>query len=325
MRKIWLGIKAFKKKIAAKRRSFLAARPHRSFKKTRRPRTQPGLINIKQNTIETFKTIWQDKTLFGGLMVVYVVMTSIFVGSIAQADFVELKEATLEVFGGKLDSFDTLVWLVSSTMSGAFSGGLSELQQFLSAALAVFFWLSVIWALRMRFANQKINIRDALYNSGAPVLAYLLVGFFVILQLTPGAFGIAVLSIAQSGGFLQNGVELMMFSGAALLLCCLSVYWLSASLTALVVVTLPQMYPWRALQISSELAIGRRLRLVKHIVALVAMLIVTWAVVLVAVLFIDGLLRFNWLPLLPLAVQVLGAWTIVFTGAYVYRVYRSML
>ncbi|HVI69701.1 MAG TPA: hypothetical protein VM581_04575 [Magnetospirillaceae bacterium] len=258
-------------------------------------------------------------------MTVYVAVTYIFVGGIAQADFIELKEATLQVFGGSVGSLSTVFTLLSSTMSGVFSGGLTELQQFLALLLAVFFWLAVIWALRMRFANQPINVRDALYNSGAPAVAYILVGFFIIMQLTPGAVGLFVLNVAQGGGFLQGGIEIMMFSLAAALLCCLSIYWLSASITALVVVTLPQMYPWRAMQMASELAVGRRLRLVRHILALAAILFLTWTVVLLPMLMLDSWLRFNWLPLMPIAVQALGAWTVLYSATYIYKLYRSML
>ena len=325
MRTFWQAIKRAKQKIAAKRRSFLAARPHRSFRKTRKSRTTPVVVSVKQNTIDSFKAIWHDKKLFGGLMLVYILATSLFVGGIAQADFVDFKEATLQVLGGSLTSVGTLLSLVSSTMSGAFSGGLTELQQFLAMLIAALFWLSIIWALRMRSAEQTIKVRDALYNSGAPIMAYVVVGFIIVLQLTPGAIGVAVLTMAQGGGYLQNGIEFMMFAAAAFLLCCLSIYWLAASVTALVVVTLPQMYPWRALQIASELAIGRRVRLVRHVLALAVMLVLMWAVVLLAVLFVDGWLRFSWLPLLPATVQIMGAWTVLFAAAYVYKVYRSML
>lgn len=325
IKKIWSGLKRFKKKMAAKRRAFLKPRPHRSFKKTRPARTQPALVTVKQNTVDSFKTIWQERRLFTSLMVVYAIATAIFIGAIGQADFVELKEATLQVFGGSFDSVSTLITLLSSTMSGAFSTGLTELQQFLAIMLAASFWLSIIWALRMRFAEQKITMRDALYNSGAPLVSYVIVGFFIIMQLTPGAVGLFVLNVAMGGGFLQGGVEIMMFAVAAFLLCCLSIYWMSASITALVVVTLPQMYPWRAMQMASELAIGRRLRLVRHIVALAATLFVVWSVLLMIILILDAWLRFDWLPLLPVTVQVLSAWTVLYAATYIYRLYRSML
>lgn len=210
-------------------------------------------------------------------------------------------------------------------MSGAFGGELSELQQFLSLLLAVLFWLTIVWALRMRFAKQEFTARDALYSSGTPLVSYVIVGFFIILQLTPGALGLFVFNIAQGGGFLQGGVEVMSFAIAAALLCALSIYWLAGSLVALVLVTLPQMYPWKAMRLSSELAVYRRIRLVGHMFVLAIVLFTAWVVILLPILLLDSLLRWDWLPLVPFFVQALSAVTLVYFSAYVYKLYRSML
>jgi hypothetical protein len=311
--------------LAKKRRAYMAARPHRSFKPTKTPRKRPPIVRIKKNIADTFTTIWQEKRLLFGLGLIYVVATYILVGGVAQADFVALKDATLQVFGGTFSSAGTALSLLTSTMSGAFASSLTELQQFLAVFLGIMFWLTIVWALRMRFADQKIKVRDALYSAGAPVVAYALVGLAIILQLTPGALGIFIFSTAQNGGWIQGGVEVMMFAFGAFLLCCLSIYWLAGSLLALVVVTLPQMYPWRALSISSELVIGRRLRMVGHAGALVAVLFGVWVVVLLPVLLLDGWLRIDWIPLIPIAVQLLGAFTLIYFSTYVYRLYRSLI
>jgi hypothetical protein len=314
-----------KKGIGARRREYLAARPHKSFRKTRLPRTQPSLITIKQNTAGTLALLWRERWLFCKLSLLYAVVTYIFVGGVAQADFVSLKEATVEVFGGSFTALSTVFSLLSSTMSGAFSGTLTELQQFLSLFLAILFWLTIVWALRMQFAQQPFTARDAIYSSATPLVAFLVVGFFVILQLTPGAIGLFIFNVAQGGGYLHNGVEVMAFAAVAILLCALSIYWLAGSLTALVVVTLPQMYPWKAIRIAGELVIFRRVRMVGHILALGIFLLIAWAAVLLPVLLLDSWLRWEWLPLVPIFVQALSAFTLVYLSAYVYKLYRSML
>lgn len=325
MGKIKQKLSGVKKRLGERKRTYLATRPHKSFRKTKLPRTRPALATLKQNMFGTLKTIWQERRIFIPLAIVYMVFTYIFIGGVAQNDFVELREATVEVFGGSLTSIDTTLSLLSSTMSGAFGGTQNELQQFLAVLFAVMLWLAVIWALRMRFANEKITARDALYSSGAPLVSYVLVGFFIILQLTPGALGLFVFNVANSGGYLQGGVEVMAFVVAAVLLGLLSLYWLAGSLTALVVVTLPQMYPWKAMRIASELAVYRRARLLLHIAALVGVLLVMWASFLLPALLLDSWLRWSWLPLVPVMVQVLSALTILYLSTYVYKLYRSML
>lgn len=314
-----------KRWVSKKRKAYMEARPHRSFRKTRKQRQKPPVASIKSVLRGAFATIRANKGLFFGLAIVYMAATYIFIGGIAQSDFVDLKKATVEVFGGKIGSVNTVFSLLTSTMSGAFDSTLTELQQFLALLISVMFWLTLVWALRMRFADQKVKIRDALYNAGAPLVAYIVVMLVIILQLTPGAIGVFVFATAQNGSYLQGGVEVMLFAAAAFLLCCLSVYWLAGSLLSLVVVTLPGMYPFRALSIASGLVIGRRLRLLAHAGALVVILFLVWVVVLLPTLLLDSWLRIDWLPLIPIVVQALGAFSLLYAATYIYRLYRSLL
>lgn len=311
--------------VHTKRKRYMDARPHRSFRRTKKSRTPLHIAGIKETAIGSFTTIWQNKGLFFGLSLIYMVVTYIFVGGIAQSDFVDLKTATVQVFGGSFNSLGTVVSLLSSTMSGAFNANLTELQQFLAVLIAFMFWLTLVWALRMRFADQTIKIRDALYNAGAPIVPYIIIILIIILQLTPGVLGVFVLSVAEAGSYLQGGVEVMLFAVAAFLLACLSLYWLMGSLLSLVVVTLPNMYPWRALSLSSELVVGRRLRILAHVVVLVAVLFLLWVLFLLPTLLLDSWLRLDWLPLVPVMVQALGAFTLLYAATYIYRLYRSLL
>lgn len=317
-------ITSAKKWLSTKRRVYMDARPHRSFRRTKR-RKLPVVAPLKATIFATFKTIRQNKGLFIKLALIYMAVTYIFIGGVAQGDFVELKKATVQVFGGSISSIGTAFSLLTSTMSGAFQASLSELQQFLALFIAIMFWLTLVWALRMRFADQKIKVRDALYNSGAPLVAYVVLVVIIMLQLTPGAVGLFIFSTAQSGNYLQGGVEVMLFAAGAFLLGCLSIYWLMGSLLSLVVVTLPNMYPWRALSISSELVIGRRLRLLMHVLTLTIVLFLVWAVILLPMLLLDSWLRLDWLPLIPIAVQALGAFTLIYAATYIYTLYRSLL
>lgn len=329
IKKMWARVKTWWKRklksLNARRKTYMAPRPHRSFKRTKSRRTPLKIATLRQTVFGSLRTIFENKKLLFGLGLIYMVATYIFVGGIAQTDFVALKQATSELFGGSFSSAGTVFSLLTSTMTGAFNSNMTELQQFLAVFIGFMFWLTLIWALRMRFAGQTIKIRDALYNSGAPIIPYVLVILVIILQLSPGGIGVFVLATAQAGGFLQGGVEVMMFALAAVLLGILSVYWISGSLVSLVIITLPNMYPWRALSIASELVIGRRLRVILHLLVLGLVLLLMWVVVLFPTLLIDSWLRWDWLPLIPIVVQILGAFTIIYAATYVYRLYRSLL
>lgn len=259
-----------------------------------------------------------------GLAVLYGLAMYFIAGGISQFDFIALREATTEVFGGNLDAFGTAVTLFGSTITGSIDPESTELQQFLGGLMTFIFWLAIVWAARMRLANQAVKIRDALYNSGAPIIATFVLLVVLCIQVVPAALGIFVFMVSQSGGWL-NGVESMVFAGVATLLTLLSIYWITATLLAMVIVTLPNMYPWRALVAASELVIGQRWRLALHIAALVVVTFIGWAVVFIPTLFIDNWLHFDWLPFVPVIAQVLTAVTLTFTSVYVYKLYRSLL
>lgn len=325
MQRVAKKVKKVKDGWAKKRRNYLKARPHRSFKMTKWENTQPFMESVRLTVRDAFALIWRERGILLWLAFIYMIATYALVGGIAQADFIEFKQATLDVFGGKLNSISTVMTLFSSTMSGGLNTDMTELQQFLAVLLAVLFWLAVIWTLRMRFANQKIGVRDALYSSSAPLIAYCVVSAFIVVQLIPGAVGLVAYNVAQNGGYLQGGIEVMLFALAVGLLCCLSFYWASTSLLALVVVTLPQMRPWRAMQVAGEMAVGRRIRLLGHFAALFIVLAVCWAAILFPALLLDSWLRQDWLPILPLIVQFLSAFTVLYAATYIYKLYRSML
>lgn len=317
-------IKTATTKVYDRARGYLAARPHRSFKRTKNqklggqplPRLWPQLKSV-------VGLIRREKRIMLSLGLIYVVLNFVLVGGLSQDSFVGLKEAALQLISGDFGSFGTAFTLFTSIVSGTVAAP-SELQQFIGGLLAFVFWLAIIWALRMRLADQSIKVRDALYNSGSPIVPSFMIMLAVTVQALPAVLGIYVLSTAQAQGWLQ-GVEAMAFWLAGALLFMLSAYWVLASLMALVVVTLPQTYPWRALSTASSLVVGQRLRLALHVLALLLYVLVLWAVVLVPTLLLDDWLKFDWLPLVPIVSQLLSGLSLVFFTTYVYKLYRSLL
>jgi hypothetical protein len=152
-----------------------------------------------------------------------------------------------------------------------------------------------------------------------------LVALAIVVQCLPGIVGVLIFGLAQSGKVLQGGVEIMLFAVAVALLVILSLYWAASSLLALIIVTLPQMYPWRALQIAGELAVGRRWSIAFRVVVLALTVYVVWVAVLIPMIMLDSWLKFDWLPLLPATVLALGGFTMIYISTYIYKMYRSLL
>lgn len=220
--------------------------------------------------------------------------------------------------------------LAFSTTLGSLSPQLTEVQQVYATLLGLMVWLTVVWLLRNLLAGGKVRLRDGIYNSGAPIIPTAIVSVVLVLQLLPVALAAIGYSAASGTGMLDGGVEAMLFWAAAGLLTTLSVYWVSGTVFALIVVTLPGMYPMKALTISGDMVVGRRLRLLFRFLWLGMTVMVSWLLIMIPVILLDVWLKnmlpaIEWLPLVPVVVLMLGVLTLIWSASYIYLLYRKVV
>lgn len=322
--------------LRAKR--LMARRPHRSFRLTRRRDYKrslklPGYWSL---TNHVRATLWKNKKLFGGLVAVYVAVTVIISGYGAQQTYSDLtqllRESSGDLFEGNLGTIGKAGLLLTSTIQDSLAPTTSEQQaQTVLTGFAVFFgWLTTIWLLRNVLAGHKPRLRDGLYNSGSPVLATILVGFIVTLQLIPLAVAVIIVSAALVSQLFAMPVAGLLVAVGALLLVLLSIYWISSSFIALVVVTLPGMYPMQAVRTAGDLVVGRRLRMLYRLLWLVLVVVVTWILIVIPIIIFDEWLKqlvpaIEWLPIVPLSIVTMAAVTLVFVSSYIYLLYRRIV
>jgi hypothetical protein len=301
--------------------------PHHAFRLTR-PRMYVTSADVKASwrlQSESWSFIWKNKKIMLGMALLYSVVSYALVGGISQFDYVAFKDATVQVVDGNVGALGTAFSLFGAALTGNLTSPPSSLQQFMSAVLIILFWLAVVWAARMLTADKEIRIRDALYNSATPIIPTVIILAVVAVQLIPGALGVFVYATALNGGWLDGGVESMTFAIATVLMGLLSAYFVVSSLTALIIVTLPGTYPWRALREARGMVMNRRWGVVLRVLVMALCLVLAWGIVLVPVFLIDNWLRFDWLPLVPIFVQALVGLTLVYTSVYIYKLYRSLL
>lgn len=301
--------------------------PHHSFRMTK-PRmyvTTADLRAVWRLLVESWSFIGRHKRIVLGLGAMYAVLGYILIGGVSQMDYVAFKDGVAEVIQGDLSAFETAFSLFGSALTGGLVAPPTDLQQFLSTALMLFFWLAMVWATRMLMADKEINLRDALYNSGAPIVPTLVMLAIIAVQLVPAALGTFGYATALNGGWLEGGVEAMAFAAGAILLCLLSAYFVVSSVTGLIIVTLPGTYPWQALRTARGLVMNRRWGVVLRVLVLIVHMVIVWGLVLIPIFLLDNWLKFEWLPLVPIFMQVLMGLTLVYTSVYIYRLYRSLL
>lgn len=325
-----------RKSIKKRLDTYLESRPHRSFRRTRRrdyvrPIKLPGYIAF---TNEVYRTVWGYRRLFIPLLVIYLVLYSILVGIASQETYGNLsdtiKELGTEAFGGSFSALGQAGVLFLSIGTAGITGSLSEAQQIFSVLLLLMLWLTIVWLLRNKMAGHTVRMRDGLYSSGAPLFASLIVALVIVVQLLP--IGVAAIgySAASSSGLLNGGVEAMLFWIAAGLLAILSLYWVMSSLFAMVIVTLPGMYPWRALRSSSKIVMGRRIMLLLRTLWMILVVALVWAVLLIPFILLDMWLKslwsqIAWLPIVPVVLMIASALAAVWVFTYIYLLYRKVV
>jgi len=317
-------------------RNLLSRRPHRSFRRTyRRDYVRslklPGYWSF---TGQVHKLLWQNKKLFGLLVFTYAALTAILVGLASQEIYEELSDSLFSAgenaITGDLGMVGNAFVLLGSGAVGALNQAPTESQQIFAAILGLMAWLTTVWLLRALMAGGKPKLRDGLYNAAAPFLSTLLVSFVVVLQLLPVALAAIGFSAASATGLFDGGVEAMVFWVGAGMLGMLSLYWITSSLIALVVITLPGMYPLQALRTAGDLVVGRRIRILLRIAWMLLLVAVAWVVVVVPVILFDSWLKslwsaVAWLPIVPVTMLGMASLTVLWGAAYIYILYRKVV
>lgn len=325
--------------IAARARmvAFLERRPHRSFQRTRRrDYVRPlDLPNVLTFTNEVTRTLWKQRRIFLPLMFIYVVLYAILVGIGSQDTYTQLTDFFTanggELVGGGWGAITQSGLTLATLALSGLNAELSESQQIFGVLLGVIAWLTTVWLLRNILAGHKVKMRDGLYSAGAPLISSVIIVLVIALQLLPVALAAVGYSAATSSGLLAGGgVESMVFWAAALLLGVLSMYWITSSLFALVIVTLPGMYPYRALKAAGDIVLGRRVKLLLRWLWMLLSVVFIWVIGMIPIILLDMGVKalwsqVDWLPIVPVGLLLVSTYTIFWISTYVYLLYRKVV
>ena len=323
------------KKRRQKVRMFMNRRPHRSFRLTRRRDYQRVLVlpGYTAFTLYVYRILHVYRRTFIYLILLYAAAL-VLLGGVTGQDTYDtigglLKESSEDLFSGGLGKMkEAGLLLVSSFIANP--DVLSTDQQIYLGLMLLLVWLSTVWLLREFLIGRRPRLRDGLYNSAAPLVSTVLVGGVIVVQLLPIGLIALAYGALTSAGVLSEGFGSMLFWILATSVGILTLYWVTSSLLALVITTLPGMYPLRALKIAGDLVVGRRLRILYRMLWGLLVIVALWCIVLIPLILIDMLLKHAWsqlesLPLVPLGAAVVGATSTVWYASYVYLLYRGIV
>ena len=319
-----------------RRKAFMEKRPHRSFVRTRRRDYKrelhlPGYVSF---TVEVARSLWREKKIFVWVVITFAIFSAALVGIGSQEVYAQLsnfiktgEESVLNGLWGEVTKSSILIF---SAVTGSLQEAPTVLQQVYNALLLLFTWLTAVWLWRAIRTGARPRFRDGLYNAGAPIIPTILVGLVAILQLVPASLAVIGYGAASGSEILSNGVEAMVFWSVAALLVLLSAYWLTSTALALVVITLPGMYPVKALRAAGDLVTGRRVRVLLRIAWLGLTVVLAWAVVMIPFVMLEGWLSSKFvimtqLPIIPVLLLCFSSATVVWVASYIYLLYRKLV
>lgn len=318
-------------------KSRLQRSPHRSFKLSKRRDYVRGLAlpGYFGFVAEVLTVLAKNRRLFIGLIVLYAAM-AVLLGGISNQNIYELVSAGAgEEQPGVVDTLGqaglaALLMFTTAGVTSNASGQLSEVQQVYLALMVLLVWLCTVWLLRELLADRKPRLRDSLYNAGAPIISTIMIFLIMLFQLLPaGLLAIIYIGLNQVG-LATEGLGAMLFFAVAALVITLTLYWVTSTFMALVIATLPGMYPVRAWRLAGELVMGRRLRIMYRIVWMAVVIVLGIIIVMTPVILLNQWLISiaEWVslvPIVPLVYAIVASTATVFAASYIYFLYRKVV
>lgn len=276
------------------------------------------LSNVLVLTQSAAKILWQNRILFSGITVIYGLLNIFFAQALSGgANIVAIKDALDQTLGSNFGqigaSFSIFVYIVGTSGNNA-NQAASAYQLILSLISS----LAVIWALRQVYAGKTIRVRDAFYRGMYPLVPFIIILLIIVLQMIPLIIGSTLYSLVITNGIAVHLIEQVLFGVLFAGLAGITLYWLTASVMALYVVTLPSMTPIKALNSGKELVKGRRWIVLRKLIFLPLLLLVVAAVVMMPIIAIYA-------PAAKYVYFVLTMFGLVAIHSYIYALYRDLL
>ncbi len=326
--------KKIKEKIQLKRKKRI--NPHKSFKRSYREdyKRELEVPGIMYHIFATFRVLFKNWKLFLPLLIIVVVLNVILVGIMSEATYTQfqdvLDQTSAQVAGGDIGNVAKAgLLLISTVTTGGLSGESSEAATMFGVIIFLIIWLTTIFLLRHRLAGHEVKLRDGLYNAMTPLISTFVVFAVAVVQCIPIFLLIIVYSAAVQTDFLATPFYALLFFIFAALMILLSGYLLPSSLIALVAVSAPGLYPMKAMHAASDLMMGRRVRFILRLVALILALAIVWVIVMLPLILFDLWMKtFEWtagIPFIPICLNIMTCFTAIYVTAYLYLYYRWML
>lgn len=332
-----------KKQLAREKKQLIKkqdeVRLHRSFKRSyyedyQRKTELPSLTSQASAAFKMFFKFWK---IFLPLLLIFVGLYIFLIGAMSENTLADVKanveQANKDVADGKIGT----VGKAGLTLLGIISTGglttMNDAQVVIAVLLFTIIWLVTIYLARHLLAgHQEIKMRDGFYSALSPLVSTLVVGLIIFLEAIPIMLTIIVFQVALTTEFLSTPFYALLFFMFAALMITLSLYLLSSSFFAIIVVSAPGLYPLTAVRMAKNLIMGRRLRFLIRVFYLVIIVALLYLLLLMPAIILDGVLKaqFAWLaeskiPFVAIIQLTITVFIFIYLSIYFYLFYRALL
>ena len=314
-------------------------RLHRSFKRSyhedyQRKTELPSLTSQASAAFKMFFKFWK---IFLPLLLIFVGLYIFLIGAMSENTLADVKanveQTNKDIADGKIGT----VGKAGLTLLGIISTGglttMNDAQIVIAVLLFAIIWLVTIYLARHLLAgHQEIKMRDGFYSALSPLVSTLVVGLIIFLEAVPIMLTIIVFQVALTTEFLSTPFYALLFFMFAALMITLSLYLLSSSFFAIIVVSAPGLYPLTAVRMAKNLIMGRRLRFLIRVFYLVIIVALLYLLLLMPAIILDGALKsqFAWLaeskiPFVAIIQLTITVFIFIYLSIYFYLFYRALL
>ena len=332
-----------KKQLAREKKQLIKkqdeVRLHRSFKRSyyedyQRKTELPSLTSQASAAFKMFFKFWK---IFLPLLLIFVGLYIFLIGAMSENTLADVKanveQTNKDVADGKIGT----VGKAGLTLLGIISTGglttMNDAQVVIAVLLFTIIWLVTIYLARHLLAgHQEIKMRDGFYSALSPLVSTLVVGLIIFLEAVPIMLTIIVFQVAFTTEFLSTPFYALLFFMFAALMITLSLYLLSSSFFAIIVVSAPGLYPLTAVRMAKNLIMGRRLRFLIRVFYLVIIVALLYLLLLMPAIILDGALKsqFTWfaeskIPFVAIIQLTITVFIFIYLSIYFYLFYRALL
>lgn len=332
-----------KKQLAREKKQLIKkqdeVRLHRSFKRSyyedyQRKTELPSLTSQASAAFKMFFKFWK---IFLPLLLIFVGLYIFLIGAMSENTLADVKanveQTNKDVADGKIGT----VGKAGLTLLGIISTGglttMNDAQIVIAVLLFTIIWLVTIYLARHLLAgHQEIKMRDGFYSALSPLVSTLVIGLIIFLEAVPIMLTIIVFQVALTTEFLSTPFYALLFFMFAALMITLSLYLLSSSFFAIIVVSAPGLYPLTAVRMAKNLIMGRRLRFLIRVFYLVIIVALLYLLLLMPAIILDGALKsqFTWfagskIPFVAIIQLTITVFIFIYLSIYFYLFYRALL